>query len=235
MKNLVSATTLAEILGVSRQTLSKKVKDGLLTPAEYDGRGRPLFHVKSAKKESADWIERSKRISRHRPEKSRGGRPKLEPDVTPCESVAAVEVDASQIAGVNFDNGFDFNSLLGDLSKLSEEEKVSRAEFVKKLFDAMQSALRAKEKEGSLIAKSEATKQGARLGAVVIGALNAMPDRLSQRFAVMDDPWDIRDEMVKEINLLITNIRKFCGAVDDDDLAPAAIPFTEGADDVDGS
>lgn len=232
MKNLVSATKLAEFVGVSRQTLLKKAREGLLTPAAEDEQGRLLFDLSTAPKQCSKWIARSKRLSRHSPGKDRGGRRAALVEGAPGEE-PPVEVDAAQIAGVNFDNGLDFNSLLGDLSKLSEEGKVSRAEFIKKLFDAMQSALKAKEKEGSLMPTVEASKQGARFAALVIGFLNAQPDLLAQRYAVMDDPRDIRDDMIRENNRGIEKIRKFCGAIDEEDIP--ALPIAEGVNDVSGA
>ncbi len=212
--DLVTTTQLAEIVGVSRQTLGNLVAAGRITVAQRDARGRPLFNSEVAQRECRDLLELNKHKSRHGEEKNRGGRPSASTAKSE-EMIRAVTTKLSE-------SGLDFKNLIGDLDELSEAQKIMRVDFVKKLWDARQSELKAREKEGSLIAKETVQIQGARVGAILQGAFNALPDRLSPRLAAMTDPRDIHAELVKEINRMLKIVRKYCGVCDEEDALSEA-------------
>ena len=211
---MVTATQLAEVLGTTRQTIARAAEDGRLTVAKRDGRGRPQFDTEVAIKE---WAAGSGAFEyqKHQSEgKSKGGRPSKKQDAAapPPEVLTTFDVPVLE--------GQDLSVLLNKLSTLTPAQQLVQVDVIKKLRDARRAELHVLKEEGTLIAIEIVRDQGVELGTVLMGALNALPARLSPQLAVMNDAHDIHEKLVTEINQMITSIRKRCGVTDDEEADP---------------
>lgn len=96
----------------------------------------------------------------------------------------------------------------GSADQLNDAFRKARAR--KMAADAKMAELSVKVREGELIEKKQAFQDGADLGAVLLGALQAWPSRLAPEFAGMRDATehDFYMRLTKECNDLIVSIRK---------------------------
>lgn len=210
MAKLINTTDLGELLGVSRVTLGKAVKDGRLTAAGHDGRGRPLFNPAVAGKEWADWSDRSKQQSRHHEGKERGGRPPKEP-ILAVPVTASPEDNPDPEIPTDFS---DFSELLRTVQDIDHPaQRVLFMEAVKKAWDARNSMLRALREDGTLVPVEKVKADGAELGTILMGFLHALPDRLADRLAAMTKAHAIHALLTDEINIIIGQIQKRCGVM----------------------
>lgn len=198
MEKLLTSTELKAVLGVSRTTIDKAVRSGRLTVAARDGRGRPKFRPSVAIRE---WNQTSD-VGVPAVESGKGGRPKKRQDPPPATSSLDIPVL----------DGQDFAILLEKLATMTPAQQRVQVDVIRKLRDARLAELKVRKEEGLLIAVEDVRKDGMGLATVLMGALNAMPDRLSQQFATMDDPMAIREMLRAEINRMAESIRQQCGA-----------------------
>lgn len=219
MGKQVTTTQLAEHLGVSRQTLDKAVKSGRLTVASRDARGRPLFDLVISVKEWADRGERQQYQSRHGEGKDRGGRPgktELREAGQAFDRLPSLDTDE------------DIANFLATLSGMSAAQKLNEVDLLKKVWETRLSELKVKREEKTLIDVESVRRQGVELGAVLMGALNAMPARLSDQLSAMTDAREIYALIEDEIGAMIASVRKFCGAEIEDGAAIAGAPDDTG-------
>lgn len=193
MGKLVTTTELAEILGVSRVTLAKAAKDGRVSVAERDARGRPLFDSKIAVKEWGEWSELSARKSRHHEGKPTGGK--------------QASVNTAEIEDSLAQDGVNVNALFGNIEQLTDAQKLTRADFVKRVWEGRLKEKLFREKEGTLISMDSVREQGAELGVILINGLRALPARLSAQLAASSDVHEISELLMAEINQLVERVR----------------------------
>ncbi|MCD8349584.1 MAG: helix-turn-helix domain-containing protein [Planctomycetaceae bacterium] len=216
MGKLVTTTELASLLGVSRQTLGKAVKDGRLSVADRDAGKRPLFNPAIAGKEWADWTERASLQNRQHEGKSRGGRPAKVTAVTatPITTVPMDAVDPELPTDFS-----DFADLMRTVQGIENNaQRIMFMEAAKKVWDTRNSMLRALRDDGTLVPVQQVKADGADLGTVLIGALMAFPDRIADRLAAMSDARAIHVLLMDEVNIIIREIRKKCDVPDVDGL-----------------
>ncbi|MCD8139311.1 MAG: DUF1441 family protein [Planctomycetaceae bacterium] len=221
MAKLVTTTQLSELLSVSRTTLSKGIKEGWLTVAARDSRGRPLFNPAVAGKEYSARGDHGAIKSRHREGKSHGGRPTKNPQAASPTAVTAISLETMDPgSGTDFS---DFSELLRSVQDIDHPaQRILFMEAVKKAWDARNSMLRAMREDGTLVPIQKVKTDGAELGTVLISSLQALPDRLADRLAAMNNARAIHELIMDEINLVIREIRKRCGSPDIDEGAEIA-------------
>lgn len=183
MADLVNVTQAAKLLGTSRVTVTAAIKKKILTVATRDGG------------------------------------PKMDPDVITAEwakykGYSDFQSHHDEGGGNKGGRPPNFGEPMadsGDGTKLSDREKLLKWKAEQAKVKALRDEMELQRKRGELIDIESVKKQGAQLGSILMGALAALPYRLSQQFAVMSDPHDIHAALENEVNRLIEEIRKQCG------------------------
>ena len=186
-QNFVSASELSRRAGVTKQTISRKVKNKILLPTSFTESGRPLFDLDSALKILAYQKTFDDDKSNHQLVLNRGGRPK-----------AISDSDDLQNNPNNTDAVVRFNN--------------ARAE--KAEYQAMLAKLEVEEKYRTVVSVESVRQQGSELGSVLLNALTNLPDRLSDELATLDDSREIHKLLTTELNLMIIDIRQKLGNLD---------------------
>ena len=186
-QNLVYASELSRRAGVTKQTISRKVKNKILLPTSFTESGRPLFDLDSSLKILAEQKTFDDDKSNHQLVLNRGGRPK-----------AISDSDDLQNNPNNNDAVVRFNN--------------ARAE--KAEYQAMLAKLEVEEKYRTVVPVESVRQQGSELGSVLLNALTNLPDRLSDELATLDDSREIHKLLTTELNLMIIDIRQKLGNLD---------------------
>jgi len=188
-QNFVSASELSRRAGVTKQTISRKVKNKILLPTSFTESGRPLFDLDSALKILAEQKAFDDDKSNHQLVLNRGGRPKI---------VSDSDADDLQNNPNNNDAVVRFNN--------------ARAE--KAEYQAMLARLEVEEKYKTVVSVESVRQQGSELGSVLLNTLTNLPDRLSDELATLDDSREIHKLLTTELNLMIIDIRQKLGTLD---------------------
>lgn len=188
-QNFVSASELSRHAGVTKQTISRKVKNKILLPTSFTESGRALFDLDSALKILADQKTFDDDKSNHQLVLNRGGRPK---------AISDSDADDLQNNSNNNDAVVRFNN--------------ARAE--KAEYQAMLAKLEVEEKYRTVVSVESVRQQGSELGSVLLNALTNLPDRLSDELATLDDSREIHKLLTTELNLMIIDIRQKLGTLD---------------------
>lgn len=189
-QNFVSASELSRHAGVTKQTISRKIKNKILLPVSHTNSGRPLFDLDSALKILADLKPFDDEKSNQSLLLNRGGRPKQNNDDLPFSQ-----------------NGGETNS--EDATVRFNNARAARAEY-----QAMLAKLEVEERYKTVVSVESVRQQGSELGSVLVNGLTNLPDRLSNELATLDDPRKIHELLTTELNLLIIDIRAKLGALD---------------------
>lgn len=189
-QNFVSASELSRHAGVTKQTISRKIKNKILLPVSHTDSGRPLFDLDSALKILADLKPFDDEKSNQSLLLNRGGRPKQNNDDLPFSP-----------------NGGETNS--EDATVRFNNARAARAEY-----QAMLAKLEVEEKYRTVVSVESVRQQGSELGSVLVNALTNLPDRLSDELATLDDSREIHKLLTTELNLMIIDIRQKLGNLD---------------------
>lgn len=184
-QNFVSASELSRRAGVTKQTISRKIKNKILLPASFTESGRALFDLDSALKILADQKTFDDDKSNHQLVLNRGGRPKIVSD----SDADYLQNNPNNNATVRFNNA-----------------RAEKAEY-----QAMLAKFEVEEKYRTVVSVESVRQQGSELGSVVVNALTNLPDRLSDELATLDDPRKIHKLLTTELNLIIIEIREKLG------------------------
>lgn len=185
--NLVSASELSRQSGVTKQTISRKIKSRILQPVEYTASGRPLFDLDSSLKILDEQQSFDDDKSNQQLLLNKGGRPK-----------SVVSDDEQSNTNQPNDDVIRFN----------------RARADKAVYQAQLAKIEVDEKLKTVVSTESVRQQGAELGSVLLNALTNLPDRLSDELATIDDSREIHKLLTSEINMMIIDIRKQLGAVE---------------------
>ncbi|QHJ78109.1 MAG: hypothetical protein [Bacteriophage sp.] len=188
-QNFVSASELSRHAGVTKQTISRKIKNKTLLPVAYADSGRPLFDLDSALKILADLKPFNDDKSNQSLLLNRGGRPKQNDDVPSSQN--------------------DNEKTSGDAVVRFNNARAAKAEY-----QAMLAKLEVEERYKTVVSVESVHQQGSELGSVLVNALSNLPDRLSDELATLDDPRKIHELLTSELNLMIIDIREKLGALD---------------------
>lgn len=184
---LVSASELSRHSGITKQTISRKIKNKILLPVKYTDSGRPLFELYSSLKILKEQQPFDDDKSNQQLLLNKGGRPKKTPD------------DLQ-----NFQNENENDAVV----------RFNKARAAKAEYQAELARLEVEERYKTVVSAELVRHQGSELGSVLISALTNLPDRLSDELATLADSRDIHKLLTTEINLMILDIRKKLGALD---------------------
>lgn len=184
----VSASELSRRAGVTKQTISRKIKNKILLPASFTESGRALFDLDSALKMLADQKTFDDDKSNHQLVLNRGGRPKIVSD----SDADDLQNNPNNNATVRFNNA-----------------RAEKAEY-----QAMLAKLEVEEKYRTVVSVESVRQQGSELGSILLNALTNLPDRLSDELATIDDSREIHKLLTTELNLMIIDIRQKLGTLD---------------------
>lgn len=184
---LVSASELSRHSGITKQTISRKIKNKILLPVKYTDSGRPLFELYSSLKILKEQQPFDDDKSNQQLLLNKGGRPKKTPD------------DLQ-----NFQNENENDAVV----------RFNKARAAKAEYQAELARLEVEERYKTVVSAELVRHQGSELGSVLISALTNLPDRLSDELATLVDSRDIHKLLTTEINLMILDIRKKLGALD---------------------
>lgn len=184
-QNLVSASELSRHSGVTKQTISRKIKNQIILPASFTESGRPLFDLDSSLKILAEQKPFNDDKSNHQLLLNKGGRPTKTPD-------DLLDSQTGNDAVVRFNNA-----------------RAEKAEY-----QAMLARLEVEEKYKTVVSVESVRQQGSELGSVLLNALTNLPDRLSDELATLDDSREIHKLLTTELNLMIIDIRQKLGTLD---------------------
>lgn len=187
-QNFVSASELSRRAGVTKQTISRKIKNKILLPASFTESGRALFDLDSALKMLADQKTFDDDKSNHQLVLNRGGRPKIVSD----SDADDLQNNPNNNATVRFNNA-----------------RAEKAEY-----QAMLAKLEVEEKYRTVVSVESVRQQGSELGSILLNALTNLPDRLSDELATIDDSREIHKLLTAELNLMIIDIRQKLGTLD---------------------
>jgi len=195
MPPLLHAAALARELKISRMSISKALHSGRIAPAEKGPDGRPLFDLETVKR-----IFVPDPGLTGRPDGLQGGRPGLQKKQGYKNGRPTGE--GQPAAGGRPANDDP------DLQTQFMEARLARENAVARL-----KKLELDIKEGRYIEAETARRQGAELGSVLVGAMQAWPARLAPELAAMKDADDFEFEsvLVREVNNLIKDIRTQLG------------------------
>lgn len=185
-QNLVYASELSRRAGVTKQTISRKVKNKILLPTSFTESGRPLFDLDSALKILTDQKTFDDDKSNHQLVLNRGGRPKIVSDADDLQNNPN-----NNDAVVRFNNA-----------------RAEKAEY-----QAMLAKLEVEEKYRTVVSVESVRQQGSELGSILLNALTNLPDRLSDELATLDDSREIHKLLTTELNLMIIDIRQKLGTL----------------------
>lgn len=184
---LVSASELSRQSGVTKQTISRKIKNRILLPVEYTAGGRPLFDLDSSLKILDEQQSFDDDKSNQQLLLNKGGRPK---------------------SIVSDDEQSNTNQPNDDVTRFN------RARADKAVYQAQLAEIEVAEKLQTVVSVESVKQQGSELGSVLINALTNLPDRLSDELATLEDSREIHKLLTSEINMMIIDIRKQLGAVE---------------------
>ena len=184
-QNFVSASELSRHSGVTKQTISRKIKNQIILPASFTESGRPLFDLDSSLKILAEQKPFNDDKSNHQLLLNKGGRPTKTPD-------DLLDSQTGNDAVVRFNNA-----------------RAEKAEY-----QAMLARLEVEEKYKTVVSVESVRQQGSELGSVLLNALTNLPDRLSDELATLDDSREIHKLLTTELNLMIIDIRQKLGNLD---------------------
>lgn len=184
-QNLVYASELSRHSGVTKQTISRKIKNQIILPASFTESGRPLFDLDSSLKILAEQKPFNDDKSNHQLLLNKGGRPTKTPD-------DLLDSQTGNDAVVRFNNA-----------------RAEKAEY-----QAMLARLEVEEKYKTVVSVESVRQQGSELGSVLLNALTNLPDRLSDELATLDDSREIHKLLTTELNLMIIDIRQKLGNLD---------------------
>lgn len=188
-QNLVYASELSRRAGVTKQTISRKVKNKILLPTSFTESGRPLFDLDSSLKILAEQKAFDDDKSNHQLVLNRGGRPKIVSDS-------------------------DVDDLQNNPNKTDAVVRFNNARAEKAEYQAMLAKLEVEEKYRTVVSVESVRQQGSELGSVLLNALTNLPDRLSDELATLDDSREIHKLLTTELNLMIIDIRQKLGNLD---------------------
>lgn len=191
-QNFVSASELSRRAGVTKQTISRKIKNKILLPAAFTESGRALFDLDSALKMLADQKTFDDDKSNHQLVLNRGGRPKIVSDSDSDSDADDLQNNPNNNATVRFNNA-----------------RAEKAEY-----QAMLARLEVEEKYRTVVSVESVRQQGSELGSILLNALTNLPDRLSDELATIDDSREIHKLLTTELNLMIIDIRQKLGTLD---------------------
>lgn len=184
---LVLASELSRRSGITKQTISRKIKNKILLPVKYTDSGRPLFELDSSLKILKEQQPFDDDKSNQQLLLNKGGRPKKTPD------------DLQ-----NFQNENENDAVV----------RFNKARAAKAEYQAELARLEVEERYKKVVSAELVRHQGSELGSILISALTNLPDRLSDELATLADSRDIHKLLTTEINLMILDIRKKLGALD---------------------
>ncbi|MFQ1042850.1 hypothetical protein [Gilliamella sp. CG16] len=182
---LVSASELSRQSGVTKQTVSRKIKNRILLPVDYTAGGRPLFDLDSSLKVLAEQQSFDDDKSNQQLLLNKGGRPK---------SVV-----------VSDDDQLNTNQPSDDVIRFN------RARADKAVYQAQLVQIEVAEKLKQVVSVESVKQQGSNLGSVLINSLTNLPDRLSDELATLDNSREIHKLLTSEINAMVIDIRKQLG------------------------
>lgn len=182
---LVSASELSRQSGVTKQTVSRKIKNRILLPVDYTAGGRPLFDLDSSLKVLAEQQSFDDDKSNQQLLLNKGGRPK---------SVV-----------VSDDDQLNTNQPSDDVIRFN------RARADKAVYQAQLVQIEVAEKLKQVVSVESVKQQGSNLGSVLINSLTNLPDRLSDELATLDNSREIHKLLTSEINAMVIDIRKRLG------------------------
>ncbi|MFQ0992928.1 hypothetical protein [Gilliamella apicola] len=187
-QNFVSASELSRRAGVTKQTVSRKIKNKILLPVASTESGRLLFDLESSLKILEEQKPFNDDQSNQQLLLNRGGRPKQSDDLTDDLQHSQNGNDAV----VRFNNA-----------------RAAKAEY-----QAALAKLEVEQRYGTVVSVESVRQQGSELGSVVVNALTNLPDRLSDELATLDDSRKIHKLLTTELNLIIIDIRQKLGILD---------------------
>lgn len=185
---IVSASELARRTGVTKQTISRKIKNNLLLPVEFTSSGRPLFDLRSSLKIIKEQQPFDQDKSNQQLLLNKGGRPRK----NKSKSIVVSNDEISNEEEFQNDDIIRFN----------------RARADKAVFQAQLAQIEVEEKLKTVVSTESVQRQGAELGSVLLNALTNLPDRVSDELATLDDSREIHKLLTSEINMMIIDIRK---------------------------
>lgn len=167
MAKVLNITEAVKLLKTSRPTLYRAMERGIVVPASTDG--GPKFEAKSLQQQWRKWKEYGALQSRHTEGMRKGGRPAK---TTPAASDDPVE---QQLRGG------------------SDAEKLIKAKAIQATLTAQKAQLELQQLRNEVMPVEEVRRQGAKLGGILIGAINAMPSRLAPQVVSLTDVRAIHD------------------------------------------
>lgn len=110
--------------------------------------------------------------------------------------------------------------------------KLTKAKIAQTELETQRAVLRLEEERGRLVDVNKVKKDAAALATILIGALSALPARTASTLASMMNEHEIDMYLQKEINDMISTIRKQCEFTDaeDLDLDSVGIAYAAGGD-----
>lgn len=188
---LVSSAELSRQSNVSKQTISRKIKQGILIAHSFTDSGRALFDLKTSLEilNEQKFFDEDKSNHHGLPKEQKGGRPKI-----------VVNKLDDQL----------------DDEKPSDAARFNKARADKAVYQAMLAEVEVKKMLGELVSTEQVEQQGSELGSILINALTNLPDRLSSELSTMDDEREIHSLLTKEINSMIIDIRHSLGVMENE-------------------
>ena len=189
MPEIVNAAALAKKLGVSRQAIGKAVATGRLVPLHQDSAGRMVFDLDTAK---TAWDNRPNQKITNQAENGNAN---------------AVEAHHTLAKGKQGN----------DNKGMSSYQKLVAARASREVFSAGIKHFELRERQKKSISVDLVRKQGEELGAILMGAICALPARLSPTLSTMSNQGDIYEYLENELNFMIVAVRRACGVDKNDD------------------
>ena len=182
-EHLVGGSELARLLGSTPQSILKATKTGRLSTAKIEN-GVKFYDPEIARQEweATKEIAAAQNRAAHMPPGKRGGRPRKEPGAVP-----------------------------GDAGDMSYSMRFAKARAEHEAVKAQERAFDLRIKAGKYIEKEQVERDGAELGAILNGFMDAFPDRHAAVLAAMDDRHSVFLYLQKEFNQLKIEIRDRCG------------------------
>ena len=191
---LITGSELARRLGVNQARISMAAGRGQLTVASRTAAGQPRFDPAVAISEWKAVEDHNNRQGR----REQGNRSSIPP------RPETVEANAALVDGVD------------DTPHI----KLTKAKAIRESLEAQLAKLRLEEARGKLVGVEQVKQDAAGLGSFLIGALLALPLRVSAELAAMSDAHEIDLYLQREINEMILAIRRQCD-VPEDEIAGA--------------
>ena len=194
-QNFVSASELSRRAGVTKQTISRKIKNKILLPVSHTDSGRPLFDLDSALKILADLKPFDDEKYNQSLLLNRGGRPKQNNDDL-LFSQKDDEINGED-ATVRFNNA-----------------RAARAEY-----QAMLAKLEVEERYKTVVSVESVRQQGSELGSVLVEMshrnhllTNDYPGATNQNQSLSKIPNFCRISIIIKFNSVVNNLWIFRGS-----------------------